>query len=97
MRIEDDICLADAPDPILRVLEARPLDADRMEFLFSNGERRIWNRATLRGSAFLPLRTERVFRAVELFHGIPTWDSGNIDIAPEWLWQTSDPLSPSIN
>lgn len=92
MEREEDICTAKGAPPILHILEARPLDGSRMEFLFSNGERRIWNRSTLTGGAFLPLRDERVFRAVRLFHGVPTWDSGNIDIAPEWLLQKSTPI-----
>lgn len=92
MRIVDDICFPDSDQPMLRILEARPLDGSRMEFLFSNGERRIWDRSSLKGGAFLPLRDERVFRDVQLFHGVPTWDSGNIDIAPEWLLQESSPV-----
>lgn len=92
MEREEDICTAEGASPILRILEARPLDTSRMEFLFSNGERRVWNRSTLTGSAFLPLRDEAVFRDVRLFHGVPTWDSGNIDIAPEWLLEKSEPV-----
>lgn len=92
MKTIDGICFPDSPAPVLLVLEAHALDGSRMEFLFSDGERRVWNRATARGSAFLPLQDESVFRAVSLFHGVPTWMDGTIDIAPEWLWEESSPV-----
>jgi hypothetical protein len=92
MEREKDICTAEGARPILHVLEARPLDGSHMEFLFPHGERRVWNRSTLTGGAFLPLQDESVFRAVRLFHGVPTWNSGTIDIAPEWLLEESNPV-----
>ena len=55
MKTSDGICFPDSPAPVLLVLEARALDGSRMDFLFSDGERCVWDRATARGSAFLPL------------------------------------------
>lgn len=48
MKIVDDICYPDSDQPMFRILEARPLDSTRMEFLFSIGERRIWNSSKIR-------------------------------------------------
>jgi len=44
---------------------------------------------TLQGPAFAPLADERVFSAPSLFHGVITWNNGEIDIAPETVYRDS--------
>ena len=41
------------------------------------------------GSAFMPLRDPKVLAEYELFHGVVTWMNGEIDIAPEAMYEYS--------
>ena len=43
----------------------------------------------LEGSAFKPLEDENVFNNPTLFHGVITWNNGEIDIAPETVYRDS--------
>ena len=38
------------------------------------------------GAAFLPLKNPDVFRDVYIDYGVPVWKNGDIDIAPEFLY-----------
>ena len=56
---------------------------------FSTGEKRLFDTTTLKGSAFAPLADEQIFKNPVLFHGVITWNNGEIDIAPETVYQDS--------
>ena len=56
---------------------------------FSTGEKRLFDTTMLNGSAFAPLADEDVFMNPVLFHGVNTWNNGEIDIAPEAVYQNS--------
>lgn len=74
---------------VIRVTEARPLRGGMMLVTFSTGEQRLFDTTLLKGAAFEPLRDERIFRNPVLFHGVITWNNGEIDIAPEAVYQNS--------
>jgi len=83
----DGIVYAGDPEPILEVLELRPLDNYRLWVKFNNGEQRIYDmRQKLNRPAFLPLQDENVFREVSVLYGAPAWCDGTIDIAPEAIY-----------
>jgi hypothetical protein len=55
-----------------------------MRLEFSTGEIKEFDFTPLLDTpCFLPLRDKALFDKVYLDHGIPSWDGGNIDIAPE--------------
>jgi hypothetical protein len=45
----------------------------------------------LTGSAFEPLKKEEIFQKFSIFHGVITWKNGEIDIAPEMVYEISYP------
>lgn len=73
----------------IRVREAKPLPYQMLLLTFSTGERRLFDATTLEGSAFAPLADEAVFRQVTVSHGVVTWQNGEIDCAPEYLYRNS--------
>ena len=71
------------------VTEAKPLRGGMMLVTFSTGEKRLFDTTLLQGSAFAPLADEKVFRNPLIFHGVITWNNGEIDIAPETVYRES--------
>ncbi len=93
MYIKNDICYAGALQPEIKISNAKPLSGGMMLITFSTGEKRLFDTTLLKGSAFAPLSDERVFSQPTIFHGILTWDDGNIDIAPETVYRESYPYT----
>lgn len=89
MYVKDGICYAGELEEGIKVTEAKPLDGGMMLVTFSTGEQRLFDTTRLEGSAFAPLKDERVLRNPTIFHGVITWDDGNIDIAPETVYRES--------
>ena len=73
----------------IKVTEAKPLRGGMMLVTFSTGEKRLFDTTTLQGSAFAPLADDKVFSNPVLFHGVITWNNGEIDIAPETVYRDS--------
>ena len=60
---------------------------------FNNDEERIFDcSALLVKPVFKPLQNEEVFRSVYIDFGAPVWNDGDIDIAPEHLYENSQPV-----
>ena len=95
MYIINDICYAGEKEEDILVTDARPLYGGMMLVTFSTGEKRLFDTALLKGSAFEPLRDEAVFNHPVLFNGIITWMNGEIDIAPEAVYENSYPYDCS--
>lgn len=91
MYIKDNICYAGEMQDDIKVTEAKPLRGGMMLVTFSTGEKRLFDTTTLQGSAFAPLADEKIFRDPVLFHGVITWNNGEIDIAPETVYEISYP------
>ena len=89
MYIKDDICYAGELKENIKVVEVKPLRGRMLLVTFSTGEQRLFDATTLTGSAFKPLEDEKVFNNPELFHGVITWNNGEIDIAPETVYRDS--------
>jgi len=72
----------------LKVVGVRPLEGHRLWVRFSSGETRVFDfRPLLETPAFAPLADEKVFSAVGIDYGVPVWNDGEIDIAPEALYR----------
>ena len=89
MYLKNGIVYAGEAVEEVRVSEAKPLPYHMLLLTFSTGERRLFDATTLTGSAFAPLADEEVFRRVTVSHGVVTWQNGEIDCAPEYLYQNS--------
>ena len=83
MYVKNDICYAGKLEDGIRVTEAKPLRGMMLLVTFSTGEKRLFDATRLEGTAFLPLKDEKVFQDIEIFHGVITWKDGEIDVAPE--------------
>ena len=89
MYIMNDVCYAGELQEGIRVTEAKPLRGGMLLVTFSTGEKRLFDTTLLQGSAFEPLKHEKVFSNPVLFHGVITWNNGEIDIAPVAVYQNS--------
>jgi hypothetical protein len=89
MYVKNDICYAGKLEDGIRVTEAKPLRGMMLLVTFSTGEKRLFDATRLEGTAFLPLKDEKVFQDIEIFHGVITWKDGEIDVAPETVYLDS--------
>ena len=56
---------------------------------FTSGEKRLFDTAVLQGSAFKPLTDEKIFKDILIVHGVVSWMNGEIDCAPEYMYENS--------
>ncbi len=70
-------------------MEVKPLCGRMLLVAFSTGEQRLFDATTLTGSAFKSLEDDKMFNKPESFHGVITWNNGEIDIAPEAVYRDS--------
>ena len=89
MYIKDGICYAGEFRDDIKVKEAKPLRGGMLLVTFSTGEKRLFDTTLLSGSAFDPLKDDKVFMNPTVFHGVITWNNGEIDIAPEYVYEES--------
>ena len=88
----DGIAYAGKPKAPLKVVAVYPLDGWKLRLRFSTGEVKIFDFAPLLAApCFQPLKDFSLFAAVSLDHGVPAWCGGEIDIAPEKLYQDGEP------
>ena len=88
MYIIDGIAYAGEEKPILKISGVRPLDDYKLWIRFNNGETKIFDFAPeLDSPAFVPLKDKKVFNSVYIDYGVTVWNDGDIDIAPEYLYE----------
>lgn len=73
--------------------EATVLRGGMILITFSTGEQRLFDTTLLTGTAFKPLKDEKVLSDFTIFHGVMTWRNGDIDIAPETMYADSYPYT----
>lgn len=87
MHIKNGIAYADEAESPLKICGVRPLKKYKLWIKFTNGKEKIIDFSSeLNTPAFAPLKDENIFRSAYIDYGILTWDNGNIDIAPEYLY-----------
>lgn len=88
MYVVNGIAYAGEPTPELRISGIRPLENHRLWVRFNNSEEKIVDfKPFLSFPAFAPLSNPENFRNVYIDYGIPVWCDGDIDIAPETLYE----------
>ena len=93
MHVVDDICYAGERTPDIKIQKATILRGGMILLTFSTGEQRIFDTTLLKGSAFKPLKDEKILSDYSIFHGVMTWMNGSIDIAPETMYAESYPYT----
>jgi len=98
MYIKDGICYAGELVPSIEVSEIKNLDSGMMLVTFSTGEVRLFDVISLasKGSAFAPLLKEENRKTAKITFGFVSWMNGEIDIAPETMYEESYKYSQEI-
>lgn len=90
MYIIDGIAYAGEQPKLISVIAVRPMADYKLLITFSNGEKRIFECLYLLDSpAFKPLNDIDIFNSVYVDFGTVVWNNGEIDIAPETLFENS--------
>jgi hypothetical protein len=93
MYIVNGIAYAGNPEPLLHVENVRPLDGYNLKVRFTDGVQTVVDLSPLlTGQVFTPLKDKTVFDQVYIDNGAPAWCDGEIDIAPEWLYDHGTPV-----
>lgn len=88
MYVINGIAYAGEPSSVLKVSGVRPMDDYKLWVRFNTGEAKIFDfKPLLDRPAFNPLIDKNVFNAVYIDYGVTVWDGGEIDIAPETLYE----------
>ena len=88
MHIQSGVVYADNQTPEIKVCGVRPLPGRRLWLRFSNGESKIFDFTDLLSQeVFRPLKDDSVFNDVRIDYGTVVWNNGEIDIAPEYLYE----------
>ena len=89
MYVIDEVCYAGKYEDGIKVTDVKPIVGGMLLVTFSTGEKRLFDTTNLKGSAFEPLKNEEIFMHPSLFHGVISWNNGEIDIAPETVYKNS--------
>ncbi len=104
MYIKNGIAYAGEQKQPLKISGVRPLEDYKLWVRFSTDEAKVFDFSPLlTAPAFAPLQDKNVFNAVYIDYGCTCWNDGNIDIAPEYLYEhgiadvpTDKPLADEI-
>lgn len=83
------IVFGDDITPQIHVTKAEPLSDMMMLLEFDDGSRKLFDATILKGKVFEKLKDESVFSSPSIEYGVVTWDDGNIDVAPEYMYAYS--------
>lgn len=90
MYIIDGVAYAGKKTDDIKVKEVKVLDDMMMILTFTTGEQRLFDGSELLSfPAFAPLKDEKIFKKAKVEYGVVTWNNGEIDIAPETMYQNS--------
>ncbi len=97
MYIKDGIAYAGEQTPPCKVCGVRPLANHRLWLRFNTGEEKIFDATPLLSMpAFAVLSDWDAFCGVYIDYGVVTWNDGEIDIAPETLYEKGIAVSRTI-
>ena len=89
MHEENGIVYSDNPEQMLTVLEIKHMYSGVYMVKFSNNQIRLFDSTILQGEVFEPLSRPEIYENPVLKYGIVTWDNGQIDCAPEYMYENS--------
>ena len=81
----------------IKVKDIKVLDDLIMIVTFSTGEQRLFDATCmLEYPAFKALENEQIFKSANIEYGVVTWDNGEIDLAPETMYEKSYAYEPIV-
>lgn len=90
MYIVDGIAYAGEPKTPIKVVGIKALSDYQLWLRFSNGESKVFDfKPLLDSPCYIQLKDINVFRDVYIDYGVPVWCNGDIDIAPEYVYENS--------
>ena len=88
MYISNGIAYAGEQEPVIKVCGVRPLAGHKLWLRFTTGEAKVFDfTPLLKEPGFVPLADEHTFAGVYIDYGVTVWRDGDIDIAPEYLYE----------
>lgn len=94
MYVVDGIAYAGEKSPAIKVSGVRPMEGHKLWLRFNTGEVRIFDfTPLLEKPAFAPLTEESTFAGVYIDYGVTVWNDGDIDIAPQYLYDHAVPVA----
>ena len=99
MIVKNGICYPDDMAPVLKVVFCRAVGDSLMRVGFNNGDVRDFDVSPLFSvPALAPLGNPETLRNFALDHGVLTWLDGELDVAPEWLFDHGQPIAyPAVS
>ncbi len=80
------------PEELMKIIKVKPLDNMMLLLTFNSGEQRLYDASHLiKYPLFKALKNKEVFSHPEIDHGVVTWLDGELDIAPESMYENSYP------
>jgi hypothetical protein len=89
MLLDSGFVCAEQPSEPVKVSSVEFQNETVLLLRFQNGESRLFDATVLQGPAFAPLQDPAVFKTAAVDHGVVTWLDGEIDCAPEFLYEHS--------
>ena len=89
MFYKDGFVYGGEPQKTIKVIEIKVLPDRILLLKFNNGEQRVFDSTILNGPVFEVLKDDLVFANPVLDHGIVTWCDGEVDCAPEYMYNHS--------
>lgn len=89
MFISNGFVYGGQPKEAIKILSVKPLNDMMMIITFTTGETRLFDATILQGVVFEPLKDADIFKAAVVDHGVVTWLDGDIDCAPEFMYENS--------
>lgn len=91
MVYKNGMCYADDMVPVLKIIDAKSRGGYLLDVFFSNGDHRLFDGSKLlAGEVFMPLADEKVFNNYRLDYETLTWLNGEVDVAPEFVYENSE-------
>ncbi len=92
MRIINGIAYASTEVTSLEAVRVKALDDYMLIVEFNNMKERLFDATTLFSMpAFTPLKDDAIFKNCRIIDGVVSWLDGEIDLAPETMYQESFP------
>ena len=89
MYVVDGMCYASKETEEIEIINVKPLEDRMLLIQFLNGEICLFDTELLQGPVFEALKDEKIFRDVKIEDGVVTWMDGDIDCAPEYMYENS--------
>lgn len=87
MYIKDSIAYAGKAPELLKIIKIDIVSEYNANVYFNNGEFVNFDFCPLlKFECYKPLENKQIFESFTLEHGVPVWLDGEIDIAPEYIY-----------